>query len=52
MPFSLNNVFPIRRAEPACWIELRQGQFVGQMNLVERDVAEELVIAHPAAVHV
>ena len=52
MLFSLKNVFPIRRAEPARWIELRQGQFVGQVNLVECDVAEDLVIAHPAAVRV
>jgi len=46
MPLSLNNVFPDPRVEPACWIELRQGQFVGQVNLIECDIPEELVVAH------
>ena len=39
-------------AEPASGIDLRQGQLVGQLDLLKCAVAEELVIAHPAAVRV
>src|ERR671936_321318 len=52
MFLACDDVLPVGRTEPGSWIELCERELVGQLDFLKRAVAEELVIADPAAVHI
>src|SRR5581483_1392898 len=52
MFFSCQNVFPVSRAEPASWIDLRESELVGQFDFLKCAVAQNFMVADPAAVSI
>src|SRR4030095_1485552 len=52
MFFSCDDVLPGSRAEPASRINLRESELVGQVDFLKRAVAQNFMVADPAAVSI
>src|ERR1043166_3260439 len=49
---SCDDVFPVSRTEPASRIDLRESKLVGHPDFVKRAVAQNFMVADPAAVSI
>src|SRR5882762_2655005 len=52
MFFSCDDVLPVSRAKPASRIDLGEGELVCQLDFLKRAVAQNFMIADPAAVSI
>src|ERR1700758_4306585 len=52
MFLSRENILPVGQAEPARRIDLRQGEFVSQLDFLKRSIPQKLMVTDPAAVRI